>query len=107
MKTLEFYRPNEKSDEIQYLKERRKALGGYIPSRSTNSKQIKIKDPSIFESSMKSSGDRELSTTMALVAILGKIFRDKEIAPKLVPIIPDEARTFGMEGFFKRWYLCA
>ena len=51
---------------------------------------------------MKSSGDRELSTTMALVAILGKIFRDKEIAPKLVPIIPDEARTFGMEGFFKK-----
>ena len=51
---------------------------------------------------MKSSGDRELSTTMALVAILGKIFRDKEIAPKLVPIIPDEARTFGMEGFFQK-----
>ena len=102
VENLEFYRPDEKSDEIQYLKERRAALGGFIPSRSSNSKQIKISDPSIFESSMKSSGERELSTTMALVAILGKIFRDKEIAPKLVPIIPDEARTFGMEGFFQK-----
>ena len=102
VENLEFYRPDEKSEEIQYLKERRAALGGYIPSRSSNSKQIKISDPTIFDSSMKSSGDRELSTTMALVAILGKIFRDKEIAPKLVPIIPDEARTFGMEGFFQK-----
>src|SRR6056300_190893 len=102
VENLEFYRPDEKSEEIQYLKERRAALGGYIPSRSSNSKQIKISDPNIFDSSMKSSGDRELSTTMALVAILGKIFRDKEIAPKLVPIIPDEARTFGMEGFFQK-----
>ncbi|MCI5053610.1 MAG: pyruvate dehydrogenase (acetyl-transferring), homodimeric type [Pelagibacteraceae bacterium] len=102
VENLEFYRPDEKSDEIQYLKERRAALGGFIPSRSSNSKQIKISDPSIFESSMKSSGERELSTTMALVAILGKIFRDKEVAPKLVPIIPDEARTFGMEGFFQK-----
>jgi len=102
VENLEFYRPDEKSDEIQYLKERRAALGGFIPSRSSNSKQIKISDPSIFDSSMKSSGERELSTTMALVAILGKIFRDKEVAPKLVPIIPDEARTFGMEGFFQK-----
>jgi len=102
VENLEFYRPDEKSDEIQYLKERRAALGGYIPSRSSNAKPIKITDPSIFDASMKSSGERELSTTMALVAILGKIFRDKEIAPKLVPIIPDEARTFGMEGFFQK-----
>ena len=102
VENLEFYRPDEKSDEIQYLKEKRAALGGFIPSRSSNSKQIKISDPSIFDSSMKSSGERELSTTMALVAILGKIFRDKEVAPKLVPIIPDEARTFGMEGFFQK-----
>ena len=102
VKNLEFYRPEEKSEEIQYLKERRAALGGFIPSRSSNAKQVKITDPTIFDSSMKSSGDRELSTTMALVAILGKIFRDKEVAPKLVPIIPDEARTFGMEGFFQK-----
>jgi pyruvate dehydrogenase E1 component len=102
VENLEFYRPSEKSEEIQYLKERRKALGGYIPSRSSNAHPIKITDPSIFDASMKSSGERELSTTMALVAILGKIFRDKAVAPKLVPIIPDEARTFGMEGFFQK-----
>ena len=102
VENLEFYRPSEKSEEIQYLKERRRALGGYIPSRSSNAHPIKITDPSIFDASMKSSGDRELSTTMALVAILGKIFRDKAVAPKLVPIIPDEARTFGMEGFFQK-----
>ena len=101
VENLEFYRPDEKSDEIQYLKERRAALGGFIPSRSSNSKQIKISDPSIL-TQMKSSGEKELSTTMALAAILGKIFRDKEVAPKLVPIIPDEARTFGMEGFFQK-----
>jgi pyruvate dehydrogenase E1 component len=102
VENLEFYRPGEKSEEIEYLKERRRALGGYIPSRSSNAHPIKITDPSIFDVSMKSSGDRELSTTMALVAILGKIFRDKAVAPKLVPIIPDEARTFGMEGFFQK-----
>ncbi len=102
VENLEFYRPSEKSEEIEYLKERRRALGGYIPSRSSNAHPIKITDPSIFDASMKSSGDRELSTTMALVAILGKIFRDKAVAPKLVPIIPDEARTFGMEGFFQK-----
>ena len=102
VENLEFYRPSEKSEEIEYLKERRRALGGYIPSRSSNAQPIKITDPSIFDASMKSSGDRELSTTMALVAILGKIFRDKAVAPKLVPIIPDEARTFGMEGFFQK-----
>ena len=102
VENLEFYRPSEKSDEIEYLRERRRALGGYIPSRSSNAHPIKITDPSIFDASMKSSGDRELSTTMALVAILGKIFRDKTVAPKLVPIIPDEARTFGMEGFFQK-----
>ncbi|MDB3873510.1 pyruvate dehydrogenase (acetyl-transferring), homodimeric type [Pelagibacteraceae bacterium] len=102
VENLEFYRPSEKSEEIEYLKERRRALGGYIPSRSSNAHPVKITDPSIFDASMKSSGDRELSTTMALVAILGKIFRDKAVAPKLVPIIPDEARTFGMEGFFQK-----
>ena len=99
---LEFYKPDEKSDEIQYMIERRKALGGQIPARSSKATQVKITDPSIFDASMKDSGERELSTTMALVAILSKIFRDKKVAPRLVPIIPDEARTFGMEGFFQK-----
>ncbi|MEK9741970.1 MAG: pyruvate dehydrogenase (acetyl-transferring), homodimeric type [Pelagibacteraceae bacterium] len=102
VENLEFYRPPENSEEIQYLLERRRALGGFIPSRSSNATPIKISDTSVFDSSLKSSGDRELSTTMALVAILTKMLRDKSVSARLVPIIPDEARTFGMEGFFQR-----
>ena len=98
---LEFYRPDENSEEIQYLLERRKALGGPIPSRSSKAVPVKI-DSSVFESSYKSSGERKISTTMALVSILTKILRDKNTAARLVPIIPDEARTFGMEGFFQK-----
>jgi len=101
VENLEFYKPDEKSEEIQYLKERRKFLGGPIPSRSSNATPIKI-DSSVFESSYKSSGERQISTTMALVTILTKILRDKNTAARLVPIIPDEARTFGMEGFFQK-----
>ena len=101
VENLEFYKPDEKSDEIQYLKERRRSLGGSIPSRSSNATPVKI-DKSVFESSYKSSGERQISTTMALVAILTKILRDKNTAARLVPIIPDEARTFGMEGFFQK-----
>ncbi|MDB4023083.1 pyruvate dehydrogenase (acetyl-transferring), homodimeric type [Pelagibacteraceae bacterium] len=101
VENLEFYKPDEKSEEIQYLKERRRSLGGSIPSRSSNATPVKI-DKSVFESSYKSSGERQISTTMALVAILTKILRDKTTAARLVPIIPDEARTFGMEGFFQK-----
>ena len=101
VENLEFYKPDEKSEEIQYLKERRRSLGGSIPSRSSNATPVKI-DKSVFESSYKSSGERQISTTMALVAILTKILRDKNTAARLVPIIPDEARTFGMEGFFQK-----
>lgn len=101
VENLEFYKPDEKSEEIQYLKERRRSLGGSIPSRSSNATPVKI-DKSVFESSYKSSGERKISTTMALVAILTKILRDKNTAARLVPIIPDEARTFGMEGFFQK-----
>ena len=72
----------------------------YLP-RSSNATPVKI-DKSVFESSYKSSGERQISTTMALVAILTKILRDKNTAARLVPIIPDEARTFGMEGFFQK-----
>ena len=99
---LEFYKPNEKSEEIQYLKERREKLGGYIPSRSSKAHPVKLPKEDIFETFYKDSGDREFSTTMALVNILTKIFREKTISPRLVPIIPDEARTFGMDGFFQK-----
>ncbi len=102
VKNVEFYKPDEKSDEIKYLKERRMKLGGNLPERTTYSKPIKKPAKDIFENMLKSSGDREMSTTMALVRILTNLLRDKNIAPRLVPIIPDEARTFGMEGFFRK-----
>ena len=102
VKNIEYYKPTENSEEIKYLKERRKQLGGFIPERSSLSKPIKAPSKDIFESFMKSTGEKEMSTTMALVRMLTNLLRDKNVAPRLVPIIPDEARTFGMEGFFRK-----
>jgi len=102
VKNIEFYKPDQKSEEIQYLKERRMKLGGNLPERTSYAKPIKKPAKDIFENMLKSSGDREMSTTMALVRMLTNLLRDKNIASKLVPIIPDEARTFGMEGFFRK-----
>jgi pyruvate dehydrogenase E1 component len=102
VKNIEFYKPAENSEEIKYLKERRKQLGGFIPERSSQAKPIKAPPKDIFESFMKSTGEKEMSTTMVLVRILTNLLRDKNVAPRLVPIIPDEARTFGMEGFFRK-----
>ena len=102
VKNIEYYKPAENSEEIKYLKERRKQLGGFIPERSSLSKPIKAPPKDIFESFMKSTGEKEMSTTMVLVRMLTNLLRDKNVAPRLVPIIPDEARTFGMEGFFRK-----
>ena len=102
VKNIEYYKPAENSEEIKYLKERRKKLGGFIPERSSLAKPIKAPPKDIFESFMKSTGDKEMSTTMALVRMLTNLLRDENVAPRLVPIIPDEARTFGMEGFFRK-----
>ena len=102
VKNVEYYRPKENSDEIKYLKERRFKLGGNLPERSTFAKPIKAPPEDIFDVMMKSTGDKEMSTTMALVRMLTNLLRDKNVASRLVPIIPDEARTFGMEGFFQK-----
>ena len=102
VKNIEFYKPDERSEEIKYLKERRMRLGGNLPERSSFAKSIKKPSNDIFENMLKSSKDREMSTTMVLVRLLTSLLRDKNIAPRLVPIIPDEARTFGMEGFFQK-----
>ena len=102
VKNIEFYKPGENSAEIKYIKERRMKLGGNLPERSSFAKPIKKPNKDIFENMLKSSVDREMSTTMALVRMLTSLLRDKNIAPRLVPIIPDEARTFGMEGFFQK-----
>jgi pyruvate dehydrogenase E1 component len=99
---LKFYKPSEDSEELKYLKEKRNKLGGSLPVRRYDETSIKIPDVSFFESLLKSTGDREMSTTMALNRIISLLVRDKTIGPKLVPIVPDEARTFGMEGLFRQ-----
>ena len=102
VRNIEYFRPDEKSPEIKYIKERRLKLGGYLPERSTFAKPIKAPSKDIFDFMKVSTGEKEMSTTMALVRMLTNLLRDKNISPRLVPIIPDEARTFGMEGFFQK-----
>jgi pyruvate dehydrogenase E1 component len=102
VRNIEYFKPDENSKEIKYLKQRRIELGGFIPERTSYSKPIKAPPKDIFDFMKKSTGDKEMSTTMALVRMLTNLLRDKNVAPKLVPIIPDEARTFGMEGFFQK-----
>ena len=102
VKNIEYYRPPHNSPEIKYLKERRLKLGGNLPERSSFAKPIKVPSLEIFRSMKESTGKKEMSTTMILVRMLTSLLRDKNVAPRLVPIIPDEARTFGMEGFFQK-----
>ena len=99
--TVPFYRPAEDSIEIQYLRERREALGGYTPARSARSKAIAADHDELFKEFTEGSEDREVSTTMAFVAMLRKMLKDAEIGKLIVPIVPDEARTFGMESLFR------
>ncbi len=97
-----FYRPSEDSPEIHYLKERRKALGGYVPKRVVKSSPLKTPSEELFEEFYAGTEGREVSTTMVFVRILAKLLRDKEIGHLIVPIVPDEARTFGMESLFRQ-----
>ncbi len=102
VQNIEYYKPDQNSPEIKYIKEKRLQLGGFIPERTTYAKPIKAPPKNIFDNMKESTGDKEMSTTMALVRMLTNLLRDKNVAPRLVPIIPDEARTFGMEGFFQK-----
>jgi len=97
-----YYRPGDDSPEVKYINERRKALGGYLPSRRKTAEPLKIPDLSAFDAQLKATGDREISTTMAFVRMLTTLVRDKEIGKNVVPIVADEARTFGMEGLFRQ-----
>src|SRR5712692_9916167 len=97
-----FYRPADDSPEIRYMQERRKQLGGYLPERKVRSKPIKAVSESHFEEFYKGTEGREASTTMVFVRLLAKLLRDPEIGKLIVPIIPDEARTFGMEALFRQ-----
>ena len=99
---LPLYRPDEQSPEIRYLKQQREELGGYLPARTQGSEILNIPDLSAFKAITHNLGDRELSTTMAFVRILSVLLKDKAIADRIVPIVPDECRTFGMEGLFRQ-----
>jgi len=97
-----FYKPAEDSPEMQYLRERRKALGGALPLRRTETTALKTPSEEVFEEFYKGTEGRPVSTTMAYVRVLSKLLRDETIGKFIVPIIPDEARTFGMEGLFRQ-----
>ena len=98
-----FYRPDDNSPELKYLHQRRKALGGYLPARRTHSNSLTIPDLSEFSSITDGSGEREISTTMVFVRILNVLLKDKNLTKYIVPIVPDECRTFGMEGMFRQY----
>jgi pyruvate dehydrogenase E1 component len=97
-----FYRPPEDSPEIRYLRERRAELGGYLPKRSVQCPPLKAELDELFDEFSKGTDDRKASTTMVFVRMLSKLLRDPEIGELVVPIVPDEARTFGMEALFRQ-----
>jgi len=101
-KDIPFYRPTEDSDIMQYMRARREELGGEIPVRMDNAKALPVPSLETFKMLTDGTGKREMSTTMAFVRIISILLRDKELGPRVVPIIPDEARTFGMEGLFRQ-----
>jgi pyruvate dehydrogenase E1 component len=100
--SVSFYRPPEKSPEMQYLHARRNELGGYVPARSVTVPPLKAPSDELFKEFYEGTQGREVSTTMAFVRMLAKLLRDKEIGKLIVPIVPDEARTFGMEALFRQ-----
>ena len=97
-----YFKPADDSPEMKYLHEKRKALGGYMPSRTNVAAPLEIPELSTFDVLLKGSGEKEMSTTMAYVRLLTLLCRDKKMGQNVVPIVPDEARTFGMEGMFRQ-----
>jgi pyruvate dehydrogenase E1 component len=100
--TLPFYKPADDSPELQYLLEHRKRLKGFLPARRMKSQPVKSTDKNLFTEFHEGTGDREISTTMAFVRMITKMLKDKELGKLIVPIVPDEARTFGMEALFRQ-----
>src|SRR5271169_485608 len=99
---LTFRKPSSDSEELKYLQEHRAALGGYLPERNSSAPPLVVPPLEAFSSLLEGTGDREISTTMALVRMLTALVKDKNIGKHIVPIVPDEARTFGMEGMFRQ-----
>ncbi len=102
LKDVPYYRPSPDSPEMRYMNESRKALGGPIPVRNSVMERLNVPSLSAMGNQLKGSGKREISTTMSFVRILSSLVKDKEIGMRVVPIVPDEARTFGMEGMFRQ-----
>ena len=102
LENLEYIKPDPDSPEVKYAHARRQALGGYLPSRPNTDEKLEIPALDSFSKLLESSGDREFSSTMAFVRMLSTLIRDKNLKDRIVPIIPDEARTFGMEGLFRQ-----
>jgi pyruvate dehydrogenase E1 component len=98
-----YQKPADDSPELRYLHERRRALGGFLPSRRQRSESLTVPELSAFGAQLAGTGEREISTTMAFVRILNTLLRDKQIGKRVVPIVPDESRTFGMEGMFRQF----
>jgi pyruvate dehydrogenase E1 component len=102
VRAAEYYKPPEGSPEMEYLRSRREALGGSLPARRRKADPLPVPPLSEFSSQLEGTGEREISTTMAFVRVLAALLRDKKIARHIVPIVPDESRTFGMEGMFRQ-----
>jgi len=97
-----YYKPDADSAELEYLQERRQSLGGYLPQRRRKAASLPVPALEVFQTQLDGTGEREASTTMAFVRMLSALVRDKQIGKHIVPIVPDEARTFGMEGMFRQ-----
>lgn len=102
LKNVPYYRPAPDSPEMVYMQKRRKELGGPLPRRQPDFTGLDVPSLETFKAQLKGSGERKISTTMAFVRILSSIIKDKNIGERVVPIVPDEARTFGMEGMFRQ-----
>ena len=102
VRAAEYYKPPQDSPEMQYLRERRAALGGSLPARRRKAEPLPVPGLELFQSQLDGTGAREISTTMAFVRVLAALLREKSIARHIVPIVPDESRTFGMEGMFRQ-----
>ncbi len=102
LEEVPYYRPDENSPEMQYMRKRREALGGIVPQRRAKSIKLETPDLSEFKAITTGTGEREISTTMAFVRLITGLVKDKKVGENIVPIVPDEARTFGMEGMFRQ-----
>ena len=102
LKSVPYYRPAEDSPEMVYMRKRREKLGGFLPARQADFQAVTTPSLDTFSAQLKATGKREISSTMAFVRMLSSLVKDKEVGSRIVPIVPDEARTFGMEGMFRQ-----